>query len=557
MPIDPSQVKWDDAPAIDPSMVQWDDAPKAAPAKAAAPKMAPVSRMEKVGMGIADPIHGGAQLLTKILPKGVVDAGNLFNNWIADNTGLVARLPEGGVDQQVRERETDYQSKRTAAGETGFDGWRTVGNIISPVNRALPFSSSGPLTTRIAVGAASGAGSAALAPVGADDFWGTKQDQVLTGAAFGGATPVATAGVSRVISPRASVNPELQQLRSAGVRPTIGQTLGGTWNAVEEKLQSVPVLGDAIASQRARSLREFNQAAINRTTAPIGQTVDGVGQGAVQQAGDAISAVYDDALTRVGSVVQDRQFAQEVGGLRRMAVGMTLPMRQQFNTIYQNLLGNRTSPAGGMTARTFKDVDSELGQLSSRYRASALASEQDLGDALAELQAIVRRQAARSNPRAAADLARADEGWANLVRVEGAAKAAKNNQGVFTPAQLNQAVQTADRSTRKRSVARGTALMQDLSNAGQTVLGNKVPNSGTADRLWLGLGALGGGVAVHPAVPAAMLGGAALYNQPTQNALTYLFASRPQGTQTVADALREASPGLSLLSSQVGLNLLR
>ena len=34
----------------------------------AKPAADPVSRTEKLGMGVTDPIHGGAQLLTKMLP---------------------------------------------------------------------------------------------------------------------------------------------------------------------------------------------------------------------------------------------------------------------------------------------------------------------------------------------------------------------------------------------------------------------------------------------------------------------------------------------------------
>jgi hypothetical protein len=346
-------------------------------------------------------------------------------------------------------------------------------------------------------------------------------------------------------------------LRNEGVRPTVGQTLGGRWNALEEKLQSMPVIGDMIANQRGRSLREFNQASINRAVAPINQRIEGIGQGAVQQAGDAISNVYDDALNRAGAFVQDRQFAQEVGQLRQMTQGMTPPMRERFNRVYQDLIASRTSQAGGMTSRTFKDVDSELGQLAGRYGRSQMASEQDLGDALIELQASVRRQMVRARPDVANDLANADAGWANLVRIEGAAKSAKNNEGVFTPAQLNQAVQAADRSVRKRATARGTALMQDLGNAGQAVLGNKVPNSGTADRLWMGAGTLAGTGAINPAIPAGILGGAALYTDPVQNALTFLLTQRPQAAQAVANALRQSTPALVPAAAQVSTNLLR
>lgn len=98
MPIDPSQVQWD---SVDPSAVQWDDEKKQ--------RHTVMSVLDRFKMGMIDPIQGGAQLLTKALPDSVVNAGNRANNWIADNLGLVARLPEGGVDQQTREREADYR----------------------------------------------------------------------------------------------------------------------------------------------------------------------------------------------------------------------------------------------------------------------------------------------------------------------------------------------------------------------------------------------------------------------------------------------------------------
>ena len=152
-----------------------------------------------------------------------------------------------------------------------------------------------------------------------------------------------------------------------------------------------------------------------------------------------------------------------------------------------------------------------------------------------------------TNPRLAAKLkAAADAGWANLVRVEGAAKAAKNTNGVFTPGQLNTAIQQADRSVRGRAVARGQALMQDLSNAGQNVIGNKVPNSFTTDRALLAGGGLGAGF-LNPAIPLGLAGGGLLYTQPAQRFLSGLLSSRPQSAQAVADTLRQASPSLGLL----------
>ena len=566
---------WESAPVISDAGPAWMSAPEvdAKPStKQPTKKVEPIGPAGKLLKGAVDPIEGGAQLLTNVLPESWVNAGNRLNNKLADMGLPVARIPQGGMNQLVQQNEAEYQARRRASEpqsitglvtgqqqDPGFDWWRLGGNIVSPANIALARLPAATSTFgRVASGVGSGAVSSALNPVTqGGDYWGQKQDQVALGALTGGAVPLATGSLSRIVRPNASVDPNVALLRNEGVRPTVGQTLGGRWNALEEKLQSMPVIGDMIANQRGRSLREFNQAAINRSTAPINQHIDGVGQGAVQQAGNAVSNVYDDALNRAGAFVQDRQFAQEVGQLRQMTQGMTPPMRERFNRVYQDLIASRTSQAGGMTSRTFKDVDSELGQLAGRYGRSQMASEQDLGDALMELQASVRRQMVRARPDVANDLANADAGWANLVRVEGAAKAAKNNEGVFTPAQLNQAVQSADRSVRKRATARGTALMQDLGNAGQAVIGNKVPNSGTADRLWMGAGTLAGTGAINPAIPAGILGGAALYTDPVQNALTFLLTQRPQAAQAVANALRQSTPALVPAAAQVSTNLLR
>src|SRR6266404_1516276 len=92
----------------------FDQFDTAAPAKVASPSANPfdqfdahakapseadihASKVESVKRGMADPITGGAQLLTHILPEKVVEAGNELNNWMA-KYGLVSELPT--KDQQ-------------------------------------------------------------------------------------------------------------------------------------------------------------------------------------------------------------------------------------------------------------------------------------------------------------------------------------------------------------------------------------------------------------------------------------------------------------------------
>lgn len=518
---------------------------------------------EKIGMGLGDPIHGGAQLLTNILPRGVVEAGNSLNNWIADKTGLVARLPEGGVDQQVREREADYQKRRNAAGDTGIDWARIGGNVVNPANLALAsrMPQAASFLGRVGVGAGGGAATSVLNPVTeGDDFATEKAKQIAMGAVAGGVVPAVTGAAARVVSPKASTNPNVQLLRNEGVTPTVGQALGGRWNAAEEKLTSVPILGDFISGARGRALEQFNSAAVNRATAPIGQKVQGTGQQAVREAGDALSQAYDDALSRIQGVQFDQQFMGQLTQLRSMGNslvtgGMHGGPREVFASKVKNIVLDRMGPNGTMLPETYKKVDSEIGGLAAKYGKSSVASEQELGDAFKQLQALLKDQMLRSNPAVANELKKIDAGWARLVRVEGAGKIGKNNEGAFTPGQLNTAIQQADQSTRKRAVARGTALMQDLGNAGQAVLGNKVPNSFTTDRALLAGGSLGS-YFLDPTIPASLLGAGLMYTKPMQGLLSGAVSARPQAAQSVADALRKTSPGLIPLGAQVGLGLL-
>ena len=142
----------------------------------------------RVLRGMRDSIDAGAQMLTNALPAGVVNAGNRFNNWLADKTGLVARLPEGGVNQQIAQSESSI-SRLERRRQDGADWARMGGNLITtlPVGMAAPASAG--LGALAAYGAATGAAGGALQPVtnGGDDFWKEKGSKLLQGAAVGGA----------------------------------------------------------------------------------------------------------------------------------------------------------------------------------------------------------------------------------------------------------------------------------------------------------------------------------------------------------------------------------
>lgn len=169
----------------------------------------------------------------------------------------------------------------------------------------------------------------------------------------------------------------------------------------------------------------------------------------------------------------------------------------------------------------------------------------------------------RTNPNSAERLQAINLGYANFKRMQRAASSVAADEGVFTPAMLQNAVKAADRSKDKARFAEGNALMQDLSSAGKSMLQNKVPNSGTTDRLLMTGGTLGlggAGFMLDPMIPLGMAaaGGAGglLYTQPAQSLLRGLVAARPGFAQPTADVLRKAAPALVPGGSQLGLGLL-
>lgn len=465
----------------------------------------------RVAQGMADPGVAIAQIGANALPG---------------DTGAQ-------VNRRIAEQEAQYQDARKSAGSEGFDPLRALGG--AAITAPLGAAGSG-----LVRGALVGAAAAGLDPVrDAQDFWAEKGNQVGQGAVLGGGMGAALRGLARVVSPNASTNADVALLRSEGVNPTMGQAAGGWANQLEQKLTSVPILGDAIGAARRRSIDQFNEAAIQRTVKPIGGNVEGIGNEAIAAAGDRISGAYQHALSQVkgGVSLAEPQFISKLTQLEQMATGLSEPMQKVWTRELGEIM-RKVSPNGSVLGADLKMVDSRLGKVAAEYRGSADPAQRELGDAVRQLQSIFKEQVGAQYPQVADALKKADSAWSQLVRVENAGKKAVNRDGVFTPGQYNQAVREGDKSTRKRAVARGEALGQDLGSAAQNVLGNTYPDSGTAGRVLSAMGALST-AAIHPAIPAGLTVAAGAYAPPVQNALVKLLTERPEAAPIVANYLRQ------------------
>lgn len=492
----------------------------------------PSTNLERIGYGMQQPINGiaqdmlhAAQYLPDILsPEGLKGADKY-------------------LDTDLTNQANQYQQQRAAAGSKGFDWDQTLGGMITtaPVAMALPGAGATTLAGRAGYGALSGASMGAMQPVTSGDYGYQKAKQVGTGAAVGSVLNPAMGAVGDVVNPK--ISPEVQTLLDAGITPTPGQIMGGGYKKTEEQISSVPYLGDVIKTGQKRALDQFNSAALGRALAPIGEAMPPatIGREGINYVNDKLGAAYTDVLPNL-SLKLDEPFAASVEDAKTQ-----LPASEQGK--FDEIVGRqfqKFSAQGNLSGEPLKGFQSELSQASRGYSSDASYDARQLGSALDDVHAAFGQALQRSNPQYAEKLSNINEGYANYATLRRAQSGIKEN-GPFTPAQLAAAIRGNDTSVGKGSFAKGNALMQDLSDAGVSALGNNYPDSGTAGRAMMGIagGALAGG---HFSPGIAIGGGLAAlpYMSPTtQKLAAALLSKRPAIAQPIGNALQSVTPFLA------------
>lgn len=524
-----------------------EEAIKARIASIRAQRQQPAPEQPKIQGGIKDsPVGGflrglrdipdaGAQLLTRGL-EAVAPAGSGFESW--------ARGEREKVEGINKAAEQDYRKNWRGGVDPGLDVGRIGGNIaaMAPLAGIIPGAGAAKLGTRMASGAVTGASAGALQPTNTDsgEFWSEKAKQTSLGGILGGLAPAVLGGISRVVKPNTS--DDVAALMREGVTPTPGQILGGVAKRAEEGLTSVPLVGDTIKSAQRRSVEDLNRAAFNRVLSPIGKSLPKgaqAGRETVAKVGDMVTQAYDDLLPKL-NIQADKQFADDIVGLRNLANNMPDPQARQFNNILKSDVLSKFEKSGKMMGETMKEVESKLGRYIRQYGKSENPDHRLMSDAFREAQSALRKMVERANPEYSGELQKVNKAYANLLRVENAAGRIGAKEGVFSPAQLKGATRAMDSSLRKRAFARGDALMQDLAESGENVLGATVPDSGTPFRALMSAGPLGLFSTLATA-PAALP-----YTKTGQKALATILAKRPEIAGELAQLIRSLGPAASL-----------
>lgn len=497
---------------------------------------------DQLGMGMADPIHGGAQLLYQMAPESVRNSINKANNLLAQY-GFTEPVGEGGIAQLVADREQEYKDRR---GADGVDWMRLSGNVLSPANLALGYLAGPSLTGQLTAGAVSGA----LNPE--ESLENFTKDNVVDASVALGATGLlhgVTRGASSILSPYASRNPDIQALVKEGVKPTFGQLMGPKWSKGEEGLASAPILGSSIKESRLRAMEDFNRAVANRTLRHVNQSLpekSPAGYSMIDEVERMVGMEYDNLLPRL-SVKNDPDLTNDLKAVQS-EWAKTLPpahssrLKQLSNQLIRDELRRNR---GTLTGENLKAVETRLGEIYRGMRTSQNFDDRQLAMGVKDLQQTMRDAIIRQNPSEGEKLQQVNKAWHDLIRMEDAATRSVVNEGVFTPGQYMASLKKMDSTRGKRSFAKGAVPNQDFGVSAQRVLGSTIPDSGTPFRTALGLGVLGGGYMAHPGVALAELAlSLAPYSNTGQSAANLLLARRPEWAHSLAGGLNQVAPYL-------------
>jgi hypothetical protein len=454
--------------------------PEATAARRQAEQDKMVAGMDKVTIGVP----GVPSLQVQVNAPGSIARGIAGIGEAVHSSGQGLGQIRGTTSKEdvARSRATDAALNRTTAGK--------VGNVLGYGLEAVPVALATPeiaaaggtaLAAKTIAGGVSGAAQGYAAPYTST---GEHIANTVAGAGLGVVFPGAGAAAGKVVNGLAT--PEARALIADGVKLTPGQMLGGMFRTAEDKLTSVPIVGDAIRNAQQRSVESFSDAAINRVLGQLDMKLPkGVpsGRQALNYAQDAVSDMYNKTLGQMKATV-DSQFRADIGQLWNKYASRLGPKADEFlSSITDGVLG-KMKPSGATDGQIVHEIQSDLGKQAKRLMGKELQSDKTLGYAIKDLQNSVKDMMKRQNsPELNAAYTKAGAAFKNLAKVQKAATYAGSDKGLVTPGTLRQAVRASDASAGKKAYSRGRVAMQDLAETGKDVIPSKVPDSGTAGRL--------------------------------------------------------------------------
>jgi len=558
MSINEKDIQWDSEPQIDAANITWDEEPIKKPV---------TSMGERFAQGFKDPFLGGGQRAIEVGKSPQAFTANPLINLmnVLGQKSFDVGLKATGQKPAAEQIQQDIaQTRQNYVAPEGIDFVRMGGNILNPTTFMSPTSAATNLLGKVGVGAATGAGYSALAPTMSQE---ELQSNLGTGALTGGLFSAGTSALGRVISPNASTDAQMKIIKDMGITPTLGQSLGKRWNAYEEKLTSFPLVGDIIANARTKNEEKFRTGLFNTILSNIDEklpTTQLKGRDPLNYTKDKIGASYQTLLNKLGAIRVDGTFVSQADDLATMIKnsGMSPEKVAEFNYLLKPIEDAlKQNNRGYITSESYKMIESELSKQIKKLNASDSTFDIKLSSAASQLKDNLYNLLERHSstlPKIkgntlAEELQRTNKAWAMYKRTEKAAGAQGAELGDFTPSQFARAVSQLEPS--KAKYAQGSALLQEVSDAAKSVIGNKISNANPYVRSLGTVAGLGAAAINLPNYLMAAITTYGLYNPISQKLINKAITERPEIAPAVREFINQQSPrALSVMPSLLGNN---
>jgi hypothetical protein len=172
---------------------------------------------------------------------------------------------------------------------------------------------------------------------------------------------------------------------------------------------------------------------------------------------------------------------------------------------------------GQMSGRNIKIAQTLLRRDIQRLTREGTDLSMQKADALIDIRSVLSNELQKANPKLAPVLNNIDKSYGKFEIVRNASLQKKVSED-FTPGDLLQASAKSDVSKRKSSFSAGEARMQNFAQNAQNIIGNTVPNSGTAgrsqaNRIVTGSGGVLGATQVEPLTAGLTLASPLMFSQ--------------------------------------------
>ena len=358
--------------------------------------------------------------------------------------------------------------------------------------------------------------------------------------------------------------PEARSLVEQGVEPTFGQALGKPYKWIEDMSSSLPLIRPSALEAQERGMETFTKASLekivddlNRGVQEADATLSAEGRTTVPQVRvnvdiepgskglKTVKSAVNDAYGRIvenssGEMTPD--FQKGIEGVRELATSLPKERKDQIDNIISDIYsrfksGNRT---GG---EQLKMLDTKLRQVVDKYGKMG-GDEGFVGDAAQELRSQLHTMIGSQDPGAELALKNANSAWFKVKRMEKAMNSSVGDE-LATPASLLQSL----RQKNLAQFATGDMPMQEFARQGQNVLGGKLPNSFTPERMgWQDVAAAG--IAGLPVAAGIYGAGKAFYSPAMQRKLVEMTIKEPGLRRLLAsDIAKSAAPGFGSFGS--------